>query len=952
MNTLKSSKSYLFVVCFIIFAFGSQITAQQIAFPGAAGPGKNATGGRGGKVLKVTNLKDDFDKGSLRWAVNQTGARTIVFEVSGTIELNSVLDINRGDLTIAGQTAPGDGICIKGYSTRVEANNVIIRYIRFRMGDVNQHQGDALSATDGDNENIILDHCSFSWSIDETMSVYDNRNVTVQWSMITESLEDSYHEKGPHGYGGIWGGRGAAFHHNIIAHHTSRNPRFNGSRYHGNPNAELVDFRNNVIYNWGGQSVYGGEMGNQNMVANYYKYGPATGPRSRIVEPSTPLGSWYIADNFVYGYPEITENNWDGGVDTGVPGKIRAENPHPVVHAPTHTPEQAYKLVLANAGAVEPERDTIDTRIVHEIRTQTATYGDNGIIDSQSEVGGWPELESGTPPEDSDDDGMPDEWENEMGLNPDDASDRNGDLDDDGYTNLEEYLNSLTYRGDYLNSPAQLESEAISATEIQLNWKENVVFEDGFRIMRSEGDTSDFQEIGTVEENTTSYTDSELSAETTYYYRIYAFNSDVVSIASNTAESRTLYADGSPLAATGLDPINEQTAIDVLPVLQWDAADGANAYDVYLGTSATPEQVAESVTATEYRVTDMLESQTTYYWRVDSRNASGVTEGEIQQFTTGTYRPGLAGYWALDYQSAGYTPDSTAFENWGFLSDNMKNKGNDVLVEGRAGMAMFFDGDRDYFYVGHIEPYAFGAKPFTVSLWVNMDNAPANAYLISKESAAPGGTPNGFAVYGNSSEEIVFRVGDGDRESSIKTAASTYATGEWVKLTAVRRRATNELELYANSDLQVSGADSTWNMSTTSRIYVGSSAGSGNYFAGSIDNIRLYNYAQEAEEIGELQTTDTEDFATPKQYALDVQNYPNPFNPVTRIQYVVPREDRVSLKIYNVRGKLVKTLLSDERKPPGEYVVQFDGSSLSSGVYISRLIVGDKSKTRKMMLIK
>ncbi|NLW55103.1 MAG: pectate lyase [Firmicutes bacterium] len=428
------------------------------AFPTAEGYGRFTTGGRGGKVLFVTNLNDSGE-GSLRAAVEQKGARTIIFRVSGNIELKSELKIKNGNLTIAGQTAPGDGICIQNYPVRIDADNVIIRFLRFRLGDKMKFEGDALCGVK--QKNIIIDHCSMSWSVDEAASFYDNENFTMQWCLISESLCYSVHSKGRHGYGGIWGGKGASFHHNLLAHHWSRNPRFCGSRYHGNHEAERVDFRNNVIYNWGNNSAYGGEGGYYNIVANYFKPGPATqkqNVRSRIVNPSVPaddnkhpaIGKWYVGDNFMAGSSKVTADNWAGvHPDSGISKQsIRLEDPFPAAPVTTYTAESTFEQVVAYAGAIKPRRDIVDKRIAYEVRTGTATYGGNygtglGIIDTQETVGGWPILKGGTVPLDSDGDGMPDAWEVKHGLNPNAPEDRNDDFNEDGYTNLEKYLNEL-----------------------------------------------------------------------------------------------------------------------------------------------------------------------------------------------------------------------------------------------------------------------------------------------------------------------------------------------------------------------------------------------------------------------------------------------------------------------------------------------------------------------------
>jgi len=428
---------------FLLIILSTAIKAQPLAFPGAEGCGRFATGGRGGNVVFVINLNDS-GTGSLREAlINFNNPRTILFSISGTIFLKSIIEVRSGNFTLAGQSAPGEGICIAGSGIDIVADNVIIRYLRFRPGDVNGKETDALTIKR--SHNVIVDHCSMSWSTDETCSCYDNFDFTLQWCIVSESLNNSVHSKGEHGYGGIWGGQNASFHHNLLAHHNSRNPRLHGSRYLKQPEKEKAELINNIVYNWKSKCIYAGEQGTYTITENYFKPGPATSKSSskRILDPWEPFSYYYFNSNFIDGNPELTANN-KLSIDKKhpLPNDFFCKVPLQISDLAPSTAHEAFSAVLKSAGA-SLHRDAVDVRIIDDVRHGKFTCGENGIINSQKDVGGWPVLKSAPALPDSDKDGMPDEWEIQNNLDPKNPLDGNMFSKGNQYTNVEIYLNRL-----------------------------------------------------------------------------------------------------------------------------------------------------------------------------------------------------------------------------------------------------------------------------------------------------------------------------------------------------------------------------------------------------------------------------------------------------------------------------------------------------------------------------
>ncbi len=442
-------------------AADSAAPPRHLAFPTAEGYGRFALGGRGGRVIAVTNLADS-GPGTLRAAVEATGPRTVVFDVSGLITLESKLVIHNPNLTIAGQTAPGNGICLRKYNLgMMGATNAIVRYLRVRPGNISGTTLDGMGMASSDD--CIIDHCSISWTLDESFSSRGGKNISFQRNLISEALNAAGHKKYPpgteHGYAASIGGDIGSFHHNLLAHCAGRNWSLAGGLTKSNSHyAGRLDLRNNVIYNWKTRATDGGAH-EVNFVNNFYQPGPAT---KYFFALNAQYGGfpgsqrYYFSGNVMPGHFGLTNQDAGRTATTERGGKLPTEyspwsdTPFFDAYVKTHSATEAYTNVLANVGCNFPALDAHDRRVIAETRAGTAKFkgsktGLPGLPDSQDDVGGWdnyPEVHRAAD-WDTDHDGIRDDWEKSHGLNPKDPTDGNADLNGDGYTNLEKYLNSL-----------------------------------------------------------------------------------------------------------------------------------------------------------------------------------------------------------------------------------------------------------------------------------------------------------------------------------------------------------------------------------------------------------------------------------------------------------------------------------------------------------------------------
>lgn len=937
------------------------INAQIPAFPGAEGYGKYTSGGRGGAVYEVTNLNDS-GPGSLRDAVSQPN-RTIVFRVSGNIELQSALFIRESNITIAGQTAPGDGICVRDYPTIIRnANNVIVRYMRFRLGDRYGLKSDALDIDE--SQNIILDHCTMSWGVDECFTAYGNNNITVQWCIVGEGLKLANHSMG-----GLWGGY-TTYHHNLIHSNTTRHPK-----YAYTYDIDITDSRNNVIYNWGSNSAYTSPTGRVNLVNNYYKAGPATGTwKHRIVE-AEPTKRMYITGNFVAGFPEVTADNWNGGVDPlngGLP--IKYDTPFTV---PNPIPEQsavdAYHEIIPHVGASFPSRDDADNRAIKNLVDSTGS-----IINRQSDVGGFPRLHSLPPPADSDHDGMPDDYETDLELNPNDASDRNGDKNGNGYTNLEDYINGLPQVFTGLPKPGFVHAEAVAERKINLRWYDHNLDELGFIIERSTDSTA-FVLVDSTGANTEEYVDTTVAPLTTYYYRVKSYNESQESAYSYSDGTQT-FADGAkPGQAVMISPPNNQGDVSITgTTLRWEKGDYTLSFDVYMGGHEdTLELVASALTGTSCP-TGSLSFGTDYFWRIDAKNENGTTTGVVWKFSTVEDAvPELVLYWPFNEEEGNIVYDLTDFENDGTL----KNVSTLMRTDGPFGRAISLgnSGAKGHIEVPDNPSISFGDNPFSISFWMRLTSiTDSSTYVFHKGAfSAISGTERNGKWFGLEMRDGNFRfsVDDNSTKSVVSSSTSSYVNGEWNHVVIIRDVFSKRLWLYRNNYLSAVVTDNTEDISQAMPLVIGNSdfMHPENYsgdtenapYRGEIDEFVICRHPFSKDEIDSLYRFNkiptlpwesTSDAVTTAADGAVLKAYPNPFGQRICLEFDNGVQNHVLLDVYDLNGKRVcnlkKSVIPNTRNR-----IYWDGETEAGraadpGMYL--IMIGDQNGTRleRVLVIK
>lgn len=837
LSLLKQRTLWCFLSALTLYSHWG--LGQTLAFPGAEGFGRYATGGRGGEVYIVTNLNDS-GPGSFRDAVSRPN-RIVVFEVGGVIKISNRVVVSP-NITIAGQTAPGDGVVIYGNGVSfTAAHNAIVRYLRIRMGRGGDSGADAVTITD--NANVqIYDHVSASWGRDETFSITGNADsITIQNSIIAQGLQT-------HSCGGLLEPSGPiSLYRNLYIDNNTRNPKVKGRN----------QFVNNIIYNWGYEGAYimGGSAGNSyvNIINNYFIEGP-----SSDVQPftrGTPTFVPYVEGNYhdanqngaldgellpISAYPGITTFR-DTPYDYPMPNVVL-------------TPQETYDYVLQNAGASYPFRDPVDAMLIDELASlglKGALISDEKTLPTQGpgDVHGAP----ATP--DNDRDGIPNAWELANGLNPNDPADSRI-INTDGYMNLERYINELinTPAPDFLRPPSGITVTAVSPTQLDINWRDNSINESEFIIERSSDGTT-YVTVTTLPANTTTYSDEGLQPNKLYYYRLKAMSGTETSVYSVPVSGKTLTIPSAPDVPTTPVPADQSRYADTASVqLSWKGSANTITYHLYFGTSETELAPLADITATSYQVTALSEN-TTYYWRMDASNNLGLTTGDVWSFTTvKTFPSSLVGEWRLDATSGVTIEDSSPFMNHGELLDItdydwVPGKKNNALDLQHATTP-------SHILIPHQDHLYFNKNSFSISFWVKAPAQSAQSYIFHKgtfaHNANTGATGKWFGMEIKDGR-LRFSVDDDVTKTELSVVHAPFFTNEWTHVVAIRDTQTKKLRLYRNAKLELEINDNTNNgIGQTNPLIIANTGDFNVPFKGMLDEFKAYNYALTQRQVLEL----------------------------------------------------------------------------------------------------
>lgn len=954
-------KRILLTFCMAFACLAGAVADELIAFPGAEGYGRFARGARAGEnptVYHVTNLNDS-GKGSLRDAVSQPN-RIVVFDVAGVIRIKSPLVFSK-NLTIAGQTAPGSGIVIYGERTSFSgASDIIVRYLRIRMGMSGRGQNDAAGIANGSN--MIFDHCSISWGKDETFSINSDGknggvgNITIQKTIMSQGLL-------PHSAGGLCQPTntvgGVTLYRNLYADNNTRNHKVKG----------LNQYINNVVYNWGSGGGYnlGGDSEGRiwaDVQSNYFIQGPNSGGNG--VGSGNQLTTVYQRGNKtdmsrdgVLNGRDMDENDFaratrvDSFEDLLQSEEYPSEHPHAPIASMSMTAEEAYQWVVDSVGACLPDRDEVDEYVIDELRS----LGNKGvIISSESVLGlvnGVGNIYNAPKPLDTDNDGMPDEWEKANGLDPNDATDA-VKVAANGYLNIENYINSIPASPvPFLKYPVEILAKSLGTDSITVAFEcheKATGAKIRVEVMPEGGEYTTVETIGT---DVTSYTVKGLSEKTNYTLRFTTFTDDMASLPAEFS-FRTKGAPGEPDLSTDPIPANGETIAEYTTVTLkfFNEVTGRPYYYVYVGTS--PDRLDSVATVRSRSYTMDVEPNTTYYWRIDVENTYGRTQGEVWNFTTGQepVRTKVA-YFAFDETSGSTAVNVPTSEE--IMANDATPYGSYVPVwgEGKINGAILFDAANttDGMIVPSYEEIVFESAPFSYELWFKSTagNSSQSRYLLHKGSHKSDGDRNTGKWFGLEYKKgtLYFGVDDDVTKSLAEVSATSYFDGNWHHVVAVRDVENAKLLLYIDGELKASANDATGAIDGSEALVIGNvNVNFDSPFIGSIDEFTLYNDALTELEIKskyEHGVTAIEEIAA--QEREDVVVYPNPFK--DRFTVTLPQSTgTVKVEIYSLSGALV---YSNDLTVSGGMVEVKGLDDLPAGVYNCAVIADDTTRTARMM---